>query len=305
MTGQCRFSVNVTRAERGEFEREFRSKLNARAHRGTDPLRYQNKRSINSRTRRSMSSMIGVDDGRRLSFRILNRPVIAPRTRHHRALIAAAHRDQPVRRRRELGRELLRHLRRTRRCRGRCIASTTSGCTRAAGCVPAEIARAFDRSTCLLKRAAAICDRPALCTQAKRTVITTARRSATRVGGACSATCSRFSSLTRDRGVRQRMQRRLDHRGDHRVGDRRQTIVHPDAVAARLDQSGLPQIGEMPRRGRLRHVQAGVDVAHADLIFTEQRQDPQARRIGERRVDAGQRVEVLDIRRRLGRAAGA
>ena len=26
--GQCRFSVNVTRADRGEFEREFRSKLN-------------------------------------------------------------------------------------------------------------------------------------------------------------------------------------------------------------------------------------------------------------------------------------
>ncbi len=96
------------------------------------------------------------------------------------------------------------------------------------------------------------------------------------------------------------MQRRLDDGGDDRVVDRREPVVHPDAVAARLDQSGLPQVREVPRRGRLRHVQAGVDVAHADLVFTEQRQDAQARRIGERRVDAGQRVEVLDVGRRLG-----
>ena len=36
-----------------------------------------------------------------------------------------------------------------------------------AGCVPAEIARALVGSASSLKNAAAICERPALCTQAK------------------------------------------------------------------------------------------------------------------------------------------
>jgi hypothetical protein len=52
------------------------------------------------------------------------------------------------------------------------IAATTSGWTRPAGRVPAEIARAFAGSARALKKAAAICDRPALWTQAKRTVFT-------------------------------------------------------------------------------------------------------------------------------------
>ena len=58
-------------------------------------------------------------------------------------------------------------------------AFTTSGCTRPAGWVPAEIARACDGFEYWLKRAAAICDRPALCTQAKSTVITAADKRST------------------------------------------------------------------------------------------------------------------------------
>src|SRR5438552_18406797 len=50
------------------------------------------------------------------------------------------------------------------------IAVITSPCTRLAGWVPAEIACAAFWSESALNHAAAICERPALCTQAKRTV---------------------------------------------------------------------------------------------------------------------------------------
>jgi hypothetical protein len=42
------------------------------------------------------------------------------------------------------------------------IAARTSGCTQAAGAVPADSDRAFVGSARELKNAAAICDRPAL-----------------------------------------------------------------------------------------------------------------------------------------------
>ena len=38
-----------------------------------------------------------------------------------------------------------------------------------------------------------------------------------------------------------------------------------------------------------------MKVADADLVFAQQRQDPQARRVGQRRIDRRQRVEVLDL----------
>src|ERR1017187_10192843 len=50
------------------------------------------------------------------------------------------------------------------------MACTTSACTWLPGSVPAEMARAFAGSASWLNKAAAICDRPALCTQANRTV---------------------------------------------------------------------------------------------------------------------------------------
>jgi hypothetical protein len=50
------------------------------------------------------------------------------------------------------------------------IAVATSACTREPGSVPAEMARALVGSANRLNQAAAICDRPALWTQAKRTV---------------------------------------------------------------------------------------------------------------------------------------
>ena len=53
------------------------------------------------------------------------------------------------------------------------MAVTTSGWTRSAGWVPAETALAFPGAAYLLNRAAAICERPALCTQANSTVVMT------------------------------------------------------------------------------------------------------------------------------------
>ena len=46
------------------------------------------------------------------------------------------------------------------------MASSTSGCTRVPGWVPADTARAFAGSASRRNHAAAICERPALCTQA-------------------------------------------------------------------------------------------------------------------------------------------
>ena len=46
---------------------------------------------------------------------------------------------------------------------------------------------------------------------------------------------------------------------------------------------------------RLRDVEAGVDVAHADFAVLEQGQNPEAGWIRQRTVNRGQRVEVLDL----------
>ena len=62
----------------------------------------------------------------------------------------------------------------------------------------------------------------------------------------------------------------------------RQAIVDPQALAARVDQPGLAQIGQVPRRLRLRNLQALVDVADADLAGQQQPEDAQPGRVGER-----------------------
>ena len=83
-----------------------------------------------------------------------------------------------------------------------------------------------------------------------------------------------------------------------------QAIVHPDPFASRFDEARPAEVSQVTRGSWLRHIQAGVKVAHADLVFTQQRQDAQPRRVGERRIDGRQSVQVLDLRRRLARAAG-
>ncbi len=59
------------------------------------------------------------------------------------------------------------------------MAACTSGWMRSPGCVPAETARARAGSARALKNAAAICERPALCTQAKITVFIGSRATIT------------------------------------------------------------------------------------------------------------------------------
>jgi hypothetical protein len=108
---------------------------------------------------------------RRLPARVRERPVLPTQPRHHGTALAASHsdeelrllchrRDEELRRRRSQVESDLSHRREDFRVG-----------TWAAGSVPADIARALAGSAIALKNAAAICDRPALCTQAKITVV--------------------------------------------------------------------------------------------------------------------------------------
>src|SRR5688572_6086904 len=67
--------------------------------------------------------------------------------------------------------------------------------------------------------------------------------------------------------------------------------MHPHAVAARIDEPGPSQIGEMTRHGRLRETEAVVDVADADFVAPNQREDAQARLVGQR---AEHTLEAID-----------
>src|SRR5689334_15817132 len=84
-------------------------------------------------------------------------------------------------------------------------------------------------------------------------------------------------------GMRHRMTGGLDDLPDDRV-EVREPVVHPRALAARVDESCAPQIGEMPRSGGLRDPQGVVQVADADLAVDEQRQNAQPRAIRQRLV---------------------
>ena len=81
--------------------------------------------------------------------------------------------------------------------------------------------------------------------------------------------------------VRERVADGVGDRRQDRIGELPQAIVNPQSLAARLDQPGSPQIGQMAGRLRLRDLQALVDVADADLAGQEQPQDAEPRRIGE------------------------
>ena len=72
-----------------------------------------------------------------------------------------------------------------------------------------------------------------------------------------------------------------------------EAVVHPQAVAAGLDQARPAQIRQMPRGFWLRNSQALVDVADAYLPSQEEAEDPQPRRIPECLEDRGHRVEGL------------
>ena len=93
--------------------------------------------------------------------------------------------------------------------------------------------------------------------------------------------------------MRHGVDRRVDDLLNRGVSPRRETVVHPQAVPPRSDEASLAEIGEVPRHLRLRQLQALVDVADADLARTEEGEDAESRRVGQRlehTLEIGKRV---------------
>ena len=61
--------------------------------------------------------------------------------------------------------------------------------------------------------------------------------------------------------------------------------VAPDALTTRSDKTGLSQVGEMPGNGRLRELEAGMDVTDAHFAGAEQRKYSQAGFVGQGAID--------------------
>ena len=79
----------------------------------------------------------------------------------------------------------------------------------------------------------------------------------------------------------------------HCVSRLRQAVVREFPLARRRDEAHAPQVGEVPRDGRLREREDLDDVADAELPRGEHAEDADARRVGEALED---RVEVVDGR---------
>src|SRR4029079_7176123 len=71
----------------------------------------------------------------------------------------------------------------------------------------------------------------------------------------------------------------------HRIRERGQSIVDPEALAARGHEARLAEIRQMPRRLGLRDSEAVVDVAHADFSGQQQAKNSEASLVGERAED--------------------
>ena len=80
---------------------------------------------------------------------------------------------------------------------------------------------------------------------------------------------------------------------DDGIGGVDEPVVHPQAVAARVDEARAAQVGQMPRRLWLGNAQALVDVADADLAGEQQAEDAQPCRIAERLEEGRHPVEWL------------
>src|SRR5690242_19540260 len=67
--------------------------------------------------------------------------------------------------------------------------------------------------------------------------------------------------------------------------------MHPHTVSAGGDETALAQIRQMAGDGRLWQPQAVVNMADADLVVVEQREDAQARLVGQSLEQALQLVD--------------
>src|SRR3954451_14441311 len=79
--------------------------------------------------------------------------------------------------------------------------------------------------------------------------------------------------------VGQRMAHGIPNRTEDGVGECPQPVIHPQSFFPGLDQPGPPEIREVPRRLRLRHFQALVDVTDADLAGYEEPEDAKPGRV--------------------------
>ena len=93
--------------------------------------------------------------------------------------------------------------------------------------------------------------------------------------------------------VRECVADRIDDGGHHRIGEFAEAIVDPQSLSSRVHQSGSSQIRQMPRRFRLRNLEALVDVADADLACQQKTQDAEARGVGERLEEGFHFVQLL------------
>ena len=67
-----------------------------------------------------------------------------------------------------------------------------------------------------------------------------------------------------------------------RVAGPSEPVVAPESIFARRHETRPPQVGQMPRRLRLRHAQHIDQIAHAQLPAPQQMQNPQPRPVGKR-----------------------
>jgi hypothetical protein len=69
---------------------------------------------------------------------------------------------------------------------------------------------------------------------------------------------------------------------DRRIANVGEPVEHPQAITPSVDEARAAQIRQMPRRLRLRNVQALVDMADADFTAQQEPQDAKPGRIPER-----------------------
>jgi hypothetical protein len=98
--------------------------------------------------------------------------------------------------------------------------------------------------------------------------------------------------------VRERMANGVADPGQDRIRQLAEPIVHPQALAPRLDEAGPTQIGQVAGGLGLRDLQALVDVTDAHLAGQQQPKNSEARRVGKRleeRFHLGQRLSIFAL----------
>ena len=78
-----------------------------------------------------------------------------------------------------------------------------------------------------------------------------------------------------------RMNRGAERGACARIVDRREPVMHPRSVSARVDETGAAQTGEVSRDRRLRKSQRTVDVADAHLTRCQETKDAEPCRVAQ------------------------